>query len=79
MMNNWASARDFATIANAQMPLINAIADVSGEARDLNFCLSLHLHPCFVYASTEDSGEYAHMQIHAYYRICANVSNEYQC
>ena len=28
----------------------------------LNFDLSLHLHPYFVYASNKDSGEFAHMR-----------------
>ena len=65
-------------IAYAQMSLINANADVFVKARDLNFCFSLHLHPCFVYASSEDSGESVHIRIHAFYRICANVSNKCQ-
>ena len=63
----------------AQMSLINANADVSSEARDLNFDLSFHLHPYFVYASSEDSGEPAHIHIHANYHICATVSNKCQC
>ena len=32
--------------AYAQMPRANAYTDVSGKARDLNFCLGLHLHVC---------------------------------
>ena len=36
---------------HAQMPLINTHADVSSEARGLNFSLSFHLHPYNVYAS----------------------------
>ena len=43
------------------MPLINAHADATREARGLKFGLSLHLHPYFVYASTEGSGESVHM------------------
>ena len=43
------------------MPLIKAHAEVSSEARGLNFCLSLHLHPYFMYASSEGSGGSAHM------------------
>ena len=35
-------------ITYAQMPLVNTHADVSSEARGLNFGLSLHLHPYFV-------------------------------
>ena len=31
-----------------QMPIINAHADISSEARGLNFGLSLYLHPYFV-------------------------------
>ena len=31
-------------------------------ARGLNFGLSLHLHPCHVYASSESSGESAYMR-----------------
>ena len=38
-------------------PLANARADVYSEARGLNFSLSLHLHPYFVYASREGSAE----------------------
>ena len=49
-------------IAYAQTPPINARADVSSETRGLNFGLSLHLQPCFVYASREGSGESAHMR-----------------
>ena len=31
-------------------------------ARGLNFGLSLHLHPCLIYASTESSDESAYMR-----------------
>ena len=48
-------------IAYAQMPLINAHAEVSSKARDIHFVLSLHLQPYFVYAISEGSGESAHM------------------
>ena len=37
-------------------PII-APAGISSEARGLNFCLSLHLHPCFEYVSSENSGK----------------------
>ena len=40
-----------------QKPPINANADISSKARCFNFGLSLHLHPYFVYASSESSGE----------------------
>ena len=52
--------------ANAQMPKINANAGASGEHGCLNFSLSNHLHLYYVYASSEGSGESAHM------RICAD-------
>ena len=41
----------------SHMPLVNTHADVSSEARDLNFGLSSHLHPYFVYVSSQGSGE----------------------
>ena len=39
------------------MPLINAYACLGA----LIFSLSFHLHPYFVYAGSEGSGESAHM------------------
>ena len=39
--------------------------DVSSIARCLEFGLSFNLYPYFVYGSSECSGEYAHMHIHA--------------
>ena len=39
------------------MPLINTYAGVSREARGLNFVLSFHLHPFFVYVSSGGYGE----------------------
>ena len=47
-------------IAYARIPLINAIADISSKARDLNFGLNLHLYPYFVHVSSERSGEPAY-------------------
>ena len=45
------------------MPLINAkYADVFSETRGLKFVLCPHLHSCFVYASSEGSGESLHMR-----------------
>ena len=41
-------------IAYAQKPPLSAHADVSGGARGQSFCLSLHLYPYFVYASSKD-------------------------
>ena len=49
-------------ITHAEMPLNNAHADVSKEARALIFCLILHLFPYLMHASSEDSGESAHMR-----------------
>ena len=34
--------------------------DISSKGRGLNFGLSLHLHPYFVYASSKGSGESAY-------------------
>ena len=54
-----AIARDFGT---AQMHLLNAIADVSSKARGLISDPNLHLHPYFVFASSEGSCESARMR-----------------
>ena len=48
--------------AYAQMPQINVNAELSSEVRCLNFGLILHLHPYFVYASSDDSGASVHMR-----------------
>ena len=48
--------------AHAQTPPLNANAGVSSGIKVLNCDLSLHLHPYFVYASSERSGESAHMR-----------------
>ena len=42
-------------------PPFNIHADISRVANGLNFGLSLHLHPYFVYASREGTGESAHI------------------
>ena len=57
----WGPALEILSIAYAQMPLINALADISSKARCINFDLSLRLPPYFVYASSEGSDESAHM------------------
>ena len=44
-----------------QIPLIYTNAEVSNGARGLNFGLSLYLHPYFMDASSEGSGESGHM------------------
>ena len=49
-------------IAFAQMFLIVVHADVSSEARELNFDLSFHLHIYFLYASSEGFCESAHVR-----------------
>ena len=46
-------------VAYVQKPQINAHTDVYWWATVLNFCPSLHLHPYFVYRSSEGSGEFA--------------------
>ena len=58
-------------------PVINTHAGVSNGARSLQFGLSLHLHPFFVYASSEDSGESAHMRRLAWIFV-ARHGNKYQ-
>ena len=49
-------------IAYAQMLLINAVAGVSSRARGIHIDLHLHLHSYFMNASSEKSGESAHMR-----------------
>ena len=44
-----------------QKPHMNTYVDVPSRARGLNFAPSLHLYPCFVYASSEGSGRSAHL------------------
>ena len=44
------------------MPPVNDHTDVSSEARCQIICLSLNLHPYFVFASSQGSGEFAHMR-----------------
>ena len=40
-----------------QLPLINAYAEVSSEGRGINFSVNLYLHPYFIYACREGSGD----------------------
>ena len=49
-------------IAYVRESPLNADADKSSRARGLKFCLSLHLHPYFVYTSSEASGESAQLR-----------------
>ena len=48
-------------IAHAQTSPLNSHAGESSRSRFLNCSLILHLHPYFVYASSEGSVESAHM------------------
>ena len=48
-------------IEYVKMLLINTYADLSSEARRLNFDLGFHLYPYYVYACSACSGEPAHM------------------
>ena len=61
--STYGSAQDnLVYIAYAQMRvIINAHANASSRARGRNFSPSLHLQLYFVYASSEGSGESAHM------------------
>ena len=47
--------------AYTQMPLINNHVDVFSELRRLQFRLDLHIHPYFVYESSEGSSESAYI------------------
>ena len=47
--------------AYAQKLPINAHAVISTLARGLNIGQGLHLHPYFIYAHSEGSGEYVHL------------------
>ena len=49
-------------IAYAHKPSITSHSAISSRERSLNFSLSLHLHPYFVYANSEGSGESAHVR-----------------
>ena len=45
----------------AQKPPTNDHTDLSNEARGRNFCLSLYLHPYFVYMSSKCFGKSVHV------------------
>ena len=47
-------------IAYAQMLPTNDHVDLFNEARGINFCLSIYLHPYFVYMSRKGFGKYVH-------------------
>ena len=44
------------------MKELNAHRDILSGARGLNFGPSLQVHPCFVYANSEGSTEYAYLK-----------------
>ena len=57
---------DFGTsIAYALNYTLSAHADISSGYAILNYGFGLHLHPYFVYASSDGSGESAHLRRHA--------------
>ena len=51
-------------ISYMQKPPLKAHADISSRAKSLNLSRSLHLHPNFVYVSSEGSGKSAFSQTH---------------
>ena len=53
--------RIFIPIAYAQELSLNMHNDVSSMNKGRNFCMSLHLHLYFVFASCEGSGESVHL------------------
>ena len=68
-------------IAYTENPPLNVSADVSIGARGINYDKSLHLDPCFVYASSEVSGESARVCALAQARVgirCSKLCNTYQ-
>ena len=74
--DNWSQhTRFFVFIAYALILLINVRADVSSEARGLNVCLSFHLHPYFVYGSSEGSSE----SVHEHSLLADAISTKISC
>ena len=62
MLTTYGSAEEiWVLMAYTQMPPLNAHADLPSEVRCLNFGLSLYLHPCIVYSSSDDFGVSVHM------------------
>ena len=61
----WASQRYLSTYricANASSTVVNGNGDVLSQSRGLHFGLSFHLHPYFVYASSDGTVESVHMR-----------------
>ena len=58
-------------------PPLNARAGVSSRARSVNVALSLHLHPNFVYASSEGCDEPAHL-MQAHLSLCFSTMGKGQ-
>ena len=59
--------------------LIYKHVEVSSRARGLLFGLSLHLYPYFAYASSEDSGESAHIRTPESSLLADAISIEISC
>ena len=71
------SLKILALIAYTQKPPINAHVDISSRARGLNFGLSLHLHPYFVFAISEGCGEGADLPKHWLLNIAISTKISY--
>ena len=65
MMDSYRQAAHQILVLNmqVQIPLTNALADTFSKTigDGLNFGLSLHLHPYFLYASSKGYGKSVHM------------------
>ena len=54
-------------------------ADLPSKARGIIFCMSLHLHPCFVSASSEGSGKSVHMHLPELSLLDNAISTKMEC
>ena len=59
LMLKYGPGHEILVIAYGKRPLLNDLADVYSRTRGLNFAPDLLMHPYFVYASREGSGESA--------------------
>ena len=80
-MITWSTAfgpapENLVLIPYAETSTLNTHADVSSGVRVLKFGLMLHLHPYFVYASSEGYGESVHMHRLAWASV-ARKCNKY--
>ena len=66
-------------IAYVQKSRLNVHADVDGWARCLSCGLSHHLHPCFVYLSSEGSCQSVHLGRQARVSVCYPTIQMYSC